>query len=368
MKMKTQTKKIQEDLEGCVLPEGLGYKRGYFRDMKKQLVTLECIEEDITAALNEAIIVRPCYDGEKEYMQIPLFFEIIKGVHMEPYRYAKLLDFCKTSSNSVYIQNIKELFEDEAETTLSLLDGIDIADKLNGKSLDKEKLNENLMKILSLHTQGYVPFNEETKEFDIDEILNPSDELVKEYGIIDNLGKFTKIVRKYLVEELNRYIMSKDIVKDIDKYEYIELYKSIGKLKQSIVDKINNYTISNIPPKIIMFKENQEIIKKDESLLLGYLHNIGFDVIVFIPSANDGSMDVLSENIYSELKLPQINNKVNKNYIEKLGELLRGKALVDEDIVAGLTNFKYDSSIEDYKKLLKKSDAIFKKMEKKLFS
>lgn len=117
-----------------------------------------------------------------------------------------------------------------------------------------------------------------------------------------------------------------------------------------------------------MFKENQEIIKKDEALLLGYLHNIGFDVIVFIPSANDGFMDVLSENIYSELKLPQINNKVNKNYIEKLGELLRGRALVDEDIVAGLTNFKYDSSIEDYKKLLKKSDAIFKKMEKKLFS
>ena len=155
---------------------------------------------------------------------------------------------------------------------------------------------------------------------------------------------------------------------NIDKYEYIELYKSIGKLKQSIVDKINNYTISNIPPKIIMFKENQEIIKKDEALLLGYLHNIGFDVIVFIPSANDGFMDVLSENIYSELKLPQINNKVNKNYIEKLGELLRGRALVDEDIVAGLTNFKYDSSIEDYKKLLKKSDAIFKKMEKKLFS
>lgn len=223
------------------------------------------------------------------------------------------------------------------------------------------------MKILSLHTQGYVPFNEETREFDIDEILNPSDELVKEYGIIDNLGKFTKIVRKYLVEELNRYIMSKDIVKDIDKYEYIELYKSIGKLKQSIVDKINNYTISNIPPKIIMFKENQEIIKKDESLLLGYLHNIGFDVIVFIPSANDGSMDVLSENIYSELKLPQINNKVNKNYIEKLGELLRGRALVDEDIVAGLTNFKYDSSIEDYKKLLKKSDAIFKRWKRNYF-
>ena len=368
MKIKTETKKIQEDLDGCVLPEGLGYKRGYFRDMNRQLVTLDCAEEDITAALNEAIIVRPCYDGEKEYMQIPLFFEILKGVHIEPYKYAKLVDFCKVSPNSTYIQNIKELFEDKKETNLSLLDGINITDKLNGKDLDKEKINENLMKILNLHTQGYVPFNEENKEFDINEILNPSDKLIKEYGIIDNLGKFPKAVRKYLIEELNRYIISEDIAKDIDKTECIKLYKSIGKLKQTIIDSINNYTISNTPPKVIMFKENQETIKRDEAILLGYLHNIGFDIIVFIPSADDGSIDVLSENMYSELKLPKINNKVNRNYIEELGELLRGKALIDETIVIGLGNFDYDTPIDEYRKLLKKSNTLLGKVEKKIFS
>lgn len=368
MKIKTETKKIQEDLDGIVLPEGLGYKRGNFRDMKRQLVTLDCVEEDITAALNEPIIVRPCYDGEKEYIQMPLFFEILKGVHIEPYKYAKLLDFCKMSPNSTYIQNIKELFEDKNEVSLSLLDGINITDKLDGKGLDKEKLNENLMKILNLHTQGYVPFNEETKEFNINEILNPSDEIIKEYGIIDNLGKFPKTVRKYLIEELNRYIISNDIVKGIDKAECIELYKSVGKLKQSVVNNINNYTLSSVPPKVIMFKENQETIKRNEALFLGYLHNIGFDIIVFIPSADDGFIDVLSENIYSELKLPEINSKVNRVYIEELGELLRGKALIDETIVIGLAHFNYDTPIDEYKKLFKKANTLLGKVEKKMFS
>ena len=368
MKIKTETKKIQEDLDGCVLPEGLGYKRGNFRDMNRQLVTLDCAEEDITAALNEAVIVRPCYDGEKEYMQIPLFFEILKGVHIEPYKYAKLLDFCKMAPNSTYIQNIKELFEDKMEVSLSLLDGINITDKLNGKNLDKEKINENLMKILNIHTKGYVPFNEETKEFDINEILNPSDKIIKEYGIIDNLGKFPKTVRKYLVEELNRYIIGEDITTAIDRAECIELYKSVGRLKQTIIDSINNYTISNTPPKVIMFKENQETLKRDEALLLGYLHNIGFDIIVFIPSADDGFIDVLSKDIYSELKLPKINSKINMVYIEKLGELLRGKSLIDETIVIGLGNFDYDTPIDEYMKLFKKANTLLGKMEKKIFS
>ncbi len=368
MKIKTETKKIQEDLDGCVLPEGLGYKRGHFREMNKELVTLDCAEEDITAALNEAIIVRPCYDGEKENMQIPLFFEIIKGVHIDPYKYAKLLDFCKTSPNSTYIQNVKELFEDRSGTKLSLLDGINITDKLNGKGLDKEKLNENLMKILNLQTGGYVPFNEKTKEFDILTILNPSDEFIKEYGIVDNLEKFPKSVRKYLIEELNKYIISNDIGESLDKDDCINLYKSIGKLKQTIVDSINNYTISNTPPKVIVFKEEQETIKRDEALLLGYLHNIGFDIIVFIPSADDGFIDILSEDIYSQLKLPEINSGINKTYIEELGELLRGKALVDEAIVIGLAHFTYDTPIDSYKKLFKKSNTLLGKMEKKIFS
>lgn len=362
MKIKTETKKIQEDLEGCVLPEGLGYKRGYFREVDKELVTLDCVEEDITAALNEAIIVRPCYDGEREKIQIPLFFEIIEGVHTEPYKYAKLVDFCKTVSNSTYIQNIKELFEDNNDIKLSLLDGINIEDKLKGKAIDKEKINENLIKILNLNIGGHVPFNEEVQQFDIDVILNPSDEIIEAYGVIDNLAKFPKSVRKYLVEELNKYIAG------LDKDTCIMLYKSIGKLKQSIVDCINNYIISNTPPKVIIFKEKKETIKIDETLILGYLHNIGFDIIVFIPCADDGFMEVLSDEIYSKLRLPKINNGVNKQYIDDLGQLLRGKVIMNEVVLNELIQFTYDTPIELYIKSLRKSKNLFEKVEKKLFS
>lgn len=368
MKIKTETKKIQEDLEGCVLPEGLGYKRGYFREFEKELVTLDCIEEDITSALNERIIVRPCYDGEKEKMQIPLFFEVIVGVHTQPYKYARLLNFCSTTSNSIYIKNIKDLFQiEEKQINISLLDGINIKDKLNGKPLNKEKINENLIKILNLHTEGYVPFDKQTKQFNTDIILNPSDSFIKEHGIIDNLSKFPKDIRKYLIDELNKYILSEDITIDIDSDICISLYKSISKLPKSIVDSINNYTISNTPPKIIMFKEKKEILGKDEVLFLGYLHNIGFDIIIFIPSADDEFMNVLSEDMYSTLRLPKIDSNISGGYINELGKLLKKDVLANENVMKGLENFNYETPIESYVKLLKKSKTLFEKVEKKMF-
>ena len=55
-------------------------------------------------------------------------------------------------------------------------------------------------------------------------------------------------------------------------------------------------------------------------------------------------------------------------YIEKLGELLRGKSLIDETIVIGLGNFDYDTPIDEYMKLFKKANTLLGKMEKKIFS
>ena len=135
--------------------------------------------------------------------------------------------------------------------------------------------------------------------------------------------KYSNEVQDFILNKFNEVIKRDDLyVNNLDKESSLKLLVLILSLNEDIIRLIDNFDFVGYVPKIVIYLDNEDQVSYNMTLLLGYLHNIGIDIIIFNPSG--------LFNITNIIKSDKINIErlQNINYNSTYKELMNNKISV----------------------------------------
>ena len=130
-------------------------------------------------------------------------------------------------------------------------------------------------------------------------------------------GKYSNEVQNLLLNKFNEVIKRKDLYsKDIDKDISLKLLVLVLDLNEEIVRLVDNFDFVDRVPKIVIYLNNEDYISENMIMLLGYIHNIGIDIIIFNPSGLCNVGNIIKSERFNLTRLQNINYKSDyKNLI-----------------------------------------------------
>lgn len=339
-KKKTKTKILKEEVQNIIFPVEDGYIKGDIKNFNYEIVTLDCTEEDISASLDESIVVRPYFEYKNEKVKIPVFFTCIRGVYKDIGEYLKLINICKNARNNIFIKNVSELLNQKSMTS-GLFKNTKIEEILNEKiNVNINKIKETVSSVFNINEYKYSKyFDKVLNKFDVESIIESRDK---------GLSKYSLDMQRYLLNKLNKYLNGYYFVTQIDDTEKLKLLEYITSLNDEIVFKINNFEISNVSPKITLFLENSNSINNLDILMLGYLHTLGIDILIFTPAGAANLEYILSKNMFCALNLENINTNVDLIVINEINKLLKKFKVDVMKLDNSLENLGYNAPIKKY--------------------
>ncbi len=339
-KKKTETRILKEEVKNIVFPVEDGYIKGNVKEFNYEIVTLDCTEEDISSALNESVVVRPYFEYKDKKVKIPVFFTCIKGVYNDIGEYLKLINVCESARNNIFIKNVSELFN-EKSTMGGLFRNTKIEAVLNEKiNININKIKETVGSVFNISEYKYSRyFDRSLNKFNVESIIQSRDK---------GLSKYSLDMQRYLLNKLNNYLNGYYFVTQIDDIEKLRLLECIANLNNEIVSKINNFEISNVSPKITLFLEKVNSISNLDILMLGYLHTLGLDILIFTPAGTSNLEIILSKNMFSILNLENLNNNVNLNIINQINKALKKLKVNVMELDNSLEPLGYNAPIKKY--------------------
>lgn len=339
-KKKTKTKILKEEVQNIIFPVEDGYIKGDIKNFNYEIVTLDCTEEDISASLDESIVVRPYFEYKNEKVKIPVFFTCIRGVYKDIGEYLKLINICKNARNNIFIKNVSELLNQKSMTS-GLFKNTKIEEILNEKiNVNINKIKETVSSVFNINEYKYSKyFDKVLNKFDVESIIESRDK---------GLSKYSLDMQRYLLNKLNKYLNGYYFVTQIDDTEKLKLLEYITSLNDEIAFKINNFEISNVSPKITLFLENSNSINNLDILMLGYLHTLGIDILIFTPAGAANLEYILSKNMFCALNLENINTNVDLIVINEINKLLKKFKVDVMELDNSLENLGYNAPIKKY--------------------
>lgn len=339
-KKKTKTKILKEEVQNIIFPVEDGYIKGDIKNFNYEIVTLDCTEEDISASLDESIVVRPYFEYKNEKVKIPVFFTCIRGVYKDIGEYLKLINICKNARNNIFIKNVSELLNQKSMTS-GLFKNTKIEEILNEKiNVNINKIKETVSSVFNINEYKYSKyFDKVLNKFDVESIIESRDK---------GLSKYSLDMQRYLLNKLNKYLNGYYFVTQIDDTEKLKFLEYITSLNDEIVFKINNFEISNVSPKITLFLENSNSINNLDILMLGYLHTLGIDILIFTPAGAANLEYILSKNMFCALNLENINTNVDLIVINEINKLLKKFKVDVMELDNSLENLGYNAPIKKY--------------------
>ena len=339
-KKKTKTKILKEEVQNIIFPVEDGYIKGDIKNFNYEIVTLDCTEEDISASLDESIVVRPYFEYKNEKVKIPVFFTCIRGIYKDIGEYLKLINICKNARNNIFIKNVSELLNQKSMTS-GLFKNTKIEEILNEKiNVNINKIKETVSSVFNTNEYKYSKyFDKVLNKFDVESIIESRDK---------GLSKYSLDMQRYLLNKLNKYLNGYYFVTQIDDTEKLKLLEYITSLNDEIVFKINNFEISNVSPKITLFLENSNSINNLDKLMLRYLHTLGIDILIFTPAGAANLEYILSKNMFCALNLENINTNVDLIVINEINKLLKKFKVDVMELDNSLENLGYNAPIKKY--------------------
>ena len=221
---------------------------------------------DLQNNWNQPAKVRDGFCVKNNDVYIPCFFMKINGENKERKEYIELVKQCMNAS-IIKIETTNKLFNNWNEYESQMF------------SLTFSQLNDGTFLIDDLKK---LPFY--------------------------NFSRFNKNIQNLLLEKMNEFIKEKkDYVITLEKNNLLRFVMNVLFLNEDIIRLINNFDYANDIPKLILFLENENTLSEDTILLLGYLHRIGLDILIFDPSGMFHMDYILSENFITNIRLDLMN-------------------------------------------------------------
>ncbi|WP_297520854.1 YceG family protein [uncultured Clostridium sp.] len=273
------TKQIQREVQEQLF-DGTGmFMPWQYRDGNTKSILIDGIPEDILSYWNEGARLRPGFKVKGKIVTVPCLFKKLDGVYKNKEEYQKMVNCCAKSENTLFFNS--GFISEEA-----------------GVSQDMYSL------MFCQLSDG---------SFDINEIKKS-----KDY----KFGKYSEEVQNFLLNKFNEAITDKSVyTKELDKETRLKLLVLILTMNEQIVRLIDNFDFTSNIPKITIFLNNEDRISDNILMLLGYLHTVGVDIVIFNPSGLLNITNVLNNNIVNISRLEEMS--YNTNY-RNIGTVKQG--------------------------------------------
>ncbi len=272
--VETLTKKIQTEVHEELFNNTGLFKPWQFRNGFTKSILLDTILDDIYIYYKEPARLRDGFEVNKKCVSVPCFFFKIDGEYFDKNQYQKLVKYTIKSSPKTVFFNSPNI------------------------SLEASFGNE-IYKIM------FYELSDGT--FDIEDIKRLS---------IYTLNRYSEETQNFLLNKFNEIIIKRDIyVNNLQKEEKLKLLSLILNMNDEILKLVDSFDFVDKIPKIVIYLNNEEVLSNSTKLLLGYLANIGFDIIIFNPSSLCNISDTIKNTRFINFRLEDINYKSNYNML-----------------------------------------------------
>lgn len=268
----TITKQIQRDVEEQLFSNTGMYKPWQFRKGYTNSIVLDTIVEDIFIYWNEQARLRSGFKVEGTNVRVPCFFYKIDGQYNDEFKYQKLVKCCVESQNTLVFNN--------------------------GNISPDLPVKDDMYQLM------FCQLSDGT--FDIEELKKLP---------IYRFSKYSDDIQNFLLKKFNETITTKDLfVNNFNKQDILKLLVLVLNLNEDIVRMVDNFDFTANIPKIVIYLNDEDLIPDSMQMLLGYIHTIGIDIVIFNPSGLFNINNIIKENAlnYIRLDVMNYNSKFNK--------------------------------------------------------
>ena len=252
------------------------YKAWQLKDYHVKQLLIHGNTIDIKNNWNEPAKVRNGFLVQNNKVTIPHFFARIDGVTSDYNDYKKFVSECVSSPECITVLQK----EDFLVNHMSDNDTLQLTFfQLSDGTIDTSQIKEATF-------YPFAPYNDQTEQF----LLDKLNELIKNPKILKG-------------ENLSR--------KDI-----FYIITTILNMNTTLLRAIDNFDFSAQIPKFVYFLEKDATMDRDSSIILAYLNNIGFDIIVFSPSGTAGLETYLDDNYFTNIRLDRMKYDMDYNDVK----------------------------------------------------
>lgn len=274
--VETITKQIQKEIHEELFVNTGMFKPWQFRNGFTKSVLLDTIVEDIYTYYTEPARLRDGFEVQGDLVKVPTFFFKIDGEYIDRSEYIKLVN-----------QSLKS-YSFSSSNTLFFNDG---------KISSDEGVSDDMFQLM------FCQLSDGT--FDIEEIKKLD---------IYKFQKYNEVLQNFLLNKFNEVIKRDDLFeKKLDKDSCLKLLVMVLNLDKEIIRIVDNFDFVYDVPKIVIFLNKEESISEDIIMLLGYLHNIGIDIIIFNPSGMCNINNIIRSDKFNLVRLQKISYETTYN-------------------------------------------------------
>jgi hypothetical protein len=267
------TLQLQREMEETLFSNTGVYRAWQFKDGDINPLSIHSTLIDLKNNYNEPTRVRRGFKTEGKVVTVPNYFFQIDGTDHE---YAAFVSSCLQAKNTLVLT--------------------DRGESLLGYSVrDDEKL-----KLV------FCQLNDST--FYLPELKKLS---------FYQWDKYRDSLEDFMLNAINRLFSDSMFKTPLTQQMQFDIVTDILSMNHNIIKMVDNFDFTDKIPKILIFLENEEFISDRVLYLLGYIHELGFDIIIFNPSGLMSIDTVISTAKYSTERLETMNYTCTLESIKK---------------------------------------------------
>lgn len=278
-------KQIERDVHSQLFENTGMYKPWQFRSGYTKSLLYDTILEDIFIYWDEPSRLREGFKVDSDVVKIPCFFKKIDGEYANQFEYQKLVNHCTRSNNAIFFNN--------------------------GNISKDYVVTDDMYQLM------FCQLSDGT--FDIED--------VKKLPVY-KFSKYSNEVQNFILKKFNETISDKNLyVNSLDKEGILKLLVLVLSLNEDIIRMIDNFDFIGNVPKIVIYLNEEDSISDSMVMILGYLHKVGMDIVIFNPSGLFNINKILKENIVNVNRLEKMNYKSTYKSVVNLKQSVFSKIL-----------------------------------------
>ncbi len=263
-KAQTITKQIQKDIQQELFSDVNIFKPWQFRNGYTKSILFDTILEDIFIYFDEPAKLRQGFKVEGNTVKVPCFFYKIDGEYRDILEYQRLVRYCTENKNTLFFNT--------------------------GYISRDEKFNDDMYKMM------FCKLGDGT--FDI--------EAIKKLPMY-KFSKYNEEIQNFILEKFNETILDKNLFeKNLGNEEILKFLALVLSLNDLIVRLIDNFDFTSNIPKIVIYLDDENTISDSMIMLLGYIHKIGIDIIIFNPSGLTNLNKIIRKDRFNYIRLEKM--------------------------------------------------------------
>lgn len=284
------TLQMQNEIDSTLFNGSGVYRAWQFRDGYTRAKFVRSTIFDLTNNYNEPARVRNGFRVDGKTVTIPNYFFQIDGIYSNVSEYAKLVNDCSTTPNTLVLT--------------------DRGESLLGSDVSK---GERLKLVFCEMADG---------SYDITELKKLS---------FYNWDKYRDTLEDFMLNKINELIKDCMFKTKMDKDLKQDITCDILMMNEKIVKMVDGFDYTDKIPKLVIFLENEDYISDRILYLIGYIVTIGFDVVIFSPAGLISIDSVFETKRFNSERLDTMKYDCSYNEITKkaqkgfFGRLFGGK-------------------------------------------